>query len=466
MPDIALDGLDQRLRGRLVSPNDPEYDEARRLYNGMIDKRPLAIAQCADASDVVTTVAWAREHDLRVAVRGGGHNGAGLGSVDDGLVIDLAALRKVVVDPALQTVRVGGGCTSADVDRVTHEHGLAVPLGLVSTTGVGGLTLGGGTGHLTRAHGLSIDNLLEAEVVLADGRLVTASQSQHPDLFWALRGGGGNFGIVVSFLFRAHPVSDVYGGPVFWDVEDASAVMRAYRDFLPQAPERLGLFVGLKTVPMTDPFPAEHWGKQACALIACHPGSEEAGVAAMAPIMDALPAPLFDFRGQQPFPSLQMLFDGLLPSGMQWYWRGDFVRDLPDEAIEVHVEHARRLRPGVASMMHLYPIDGAVHRVDAAATAWPARDATWSMVIVGVSDDPARADEVTRWTRDYWDAVHPWSSDGGYVNFMMEDEGEDRLRATYGVNYDRLAVVKNTYDPANFFRVNKNIVPLSEALSS
>src|SRR2546430_1055729 len=252
------------LQGELTRPQDSNYDEARALYNAMIDKRPALIARCASAADVVSAVNFGREHGLDIAIRGGGHNGPGLGSVDDGLVIDLSPMKGVRVDTSNRTVRVGPGCTSGDVDHATHSFGLAVPFGIVSTTGVAGLTLGGGSGHLTRKFGLTIDNLLEADVILADGRLVTANEHEHADLFWALRGGGGNFGVVTSFLFQAHPVDTVYAGPIFWEATHAKAVMRAYRDFLPTAPEELGAFVGLKTVPSLDPFPRDYWGRRAC----------------------------------------------------------------------------------------------------------------------------------------------------------------------------------------------------------
>jgi len=459
MFDLTVDGLDQLVRGRVVRSHDADYDEARSLYNGMIDKRPRAVAQCADVADVAAAVRWAATHDVPLAVRGGGHNGAGLAGVDDGLVVDLTNLRGIHVDPTQRTARVGGGCTSGDVDHATHAFGLAVPFGIVSTTGVGGLTLGGGTGYLTRQHGLTIDNLLEADIVLADGRIVTASPEEHPDLFWAIRGGGGNFGVVVSFLFRAHPVDRVYAGPAFWDISDAPAVMAAYRDFLPGAPEELACFVGLKSVPTADPFPIEYQGKHACALISCFNGSVDEGAAALAPLRDELPEPLFDWTGEMAFPDVQALFDPLLRPGMQWYWRGDFLRDLPDAAIAAHVQHALELRPGALSMMHLYPIDGAVHRVAPGDTAWHTRDATWSMVIAGVHADPDQAAEVTSWTRSYWDELHPYSAEGGYVNFMMGDGTPDRLRATYGANYDRLVSVKTEYDPTNLFRCTQNIEP-------
>jgi FAD/FMN-containing dehydrogenase len=408
---------------------------------------------------VVDALGCARRHGVPIAVRGGGHNGPGLGSVEAGLVIDLRMMRDIVVDADQRRVRVGAGCTSGDVDRATAPHGLAVPFGIVSTTGVGGLTLGGGVGYLSRAYGLTIDNLLEAEVVLADGRVVTASPTSHPDLFWALRGGGGNFGVVLSFLFQGHPVSEVFGGPVFFDIEHGREVMSAYREFLDGAPEDLGVFVGLKTVPAVDPFPAEFQGRQACALVSCYNGTEAAGRAAMAALLGALPEPWFDWRSVMPFTGIQSMFDPLLPSGLQWYWRGDFVRELPDEAIDAHLAQARRLPYAARSLMHLYPIDGAVHRVASDATAWRARDSRWAMVIAGIDPDPARAESVTRWTKDYWAAVHPWSADGGYVNFMMEDGDTARLQATYGDNYARLVEVKTIYDPDNVFASTQNIKP-------
>jgi FAD/FMN-containing dehydrogenase len=458
MTDQATATFEQNLRGRLIRPTDSDYDGARALYNGMIDKRPLMIARCVDVADVITAVNFAREKGLLLAIRGGGHNGPGLGSCDDGLVVDLSMMKSVRVDPASRTVRVDAGCTSGDVDHATHAFGLAVPFGIVSTTGVAGLTLGGGTGYLTRKYGLTIDNLLEADVVLADGSFVTASKSQHPDLFWALRGGGGNFGVVASFLFQAHPVSTVYAGPIFWEATHAKAVMRAYRDFLPEAPEELGAFVGLKTVPPMDPFPKEYWGKHACAVIGSYNGPAAEGERAMAPLLKAVPPPAFNWMGAMPFPAIQGLFDPFFPKGLQWYWKGDFVKSLPDDAIDAHIAQAAQA-PSALSLMHLYPIDGAVRRVGKNATAWSARDATWSMVIAAIDSDPKNADALKTWGRAYWKAVHPYNLGGGYINFMMDDEAGDRLQASYGDNFERLALVKAKYDPKNLFRVNQNIEP-------
>ncbi len=343
------------------------------------------------------------------------------------------------------------------MDHASHAFGLAVPAGIVSTTGIGGLTLGGGHGYLTRKYGLTIDNLIEADVVLADGSFVTANESQHQDLFWALRGGGGNFGVVTSFVYRAYPVSTVYAGPIFWDAKYGRQVMQWYREFLPQAPEELFSFFGLKTVPSTEPFPKEIWGRKICALISCYNGPPEKGEEAMKPIRQDLPPPIFEHVGSMPFPALQSLFDPLLPKGHQWYWKGDFVKELPDEAIEAHLEHAAKA-PSELSLMHLYPIDGAVHRVGPNETAWSCRDATWSMVIAGIDPDPSKAGALTSWAKAYWEAVHSYTMGGAYVNFMME-EGEDRVKATYGTNYERLVAVKNKYDPTNLFRVNQNIKP-------
>jgi FAD binding domain-containing protein/berberine-like enzyme len=458
MRDEDIGQFRQNLRGRLVTRSDSDYDEARSLYNAMIDKRPLLIAKCVDTADIIAAVNFGREHDLLIAIRGGGHNGPGLASCDDGLVIDLSMMKGVRVDPARAIVRVEPGCTSGDVDHATHVFGLAVPFGIVASTGVAGLTLGGGTGYLTRKYGLTIDNLLEADVVLADGSFVTAGKNDHPDLFWALRGGGGNFGVVTSFLFRAHPVKMVYAGPIFWDAAHAREIMRAYRDFLPKAPEELGIFVGLKTVPSMEPFPREAWGKRACALISSFNGSETDGKKTLAPLLDRLPSPFFDWMGVMPFPAIQSMFDPIFPKGLQWYWKGDFVKDLPDEAIDVHIAEAAKA-PSEISLMHLYPIDGAAMRVAKDETPWGGRNATFSMAIAAVDPRPSQAEKLKSWGRAYWNAVHKFNPGGGYVNFMDADEGEARVKASYGEHYERLAAIKRKYDPANLFRVNQNIRP-------
>lgn len=458
MSDQIVSALQQGLRGRVVSREDADYDTVRALYNGMIDKKPRLIARCVDTADVLAAVNYGRDQKLLIAVRGGGHNGPGLASCDDGLMIDLSLMKGVRVDPAAKTVRVEPGCTSGDVDHATHVFGLAVPFGIVASTGVAGLTLGGGTGYLTRKYGLTIDNLLEVDMVLADGSIVTASEREHPDLFWAVRGGGGNFGVVTSFLFRAHPVRMVYAGPIFWEATHAKAVMSAYRDFLPTAPEEMGVFVGLKTVPPMDPFPKDYWGRRACAVIGSYNGSAAEGEKIMARLLGGLPPPIFNWMGEMPFPAINALFDPFFPKGLQWYWKGDFVKTLSGSAIDTHIAQAAKA-PSDLCLMHLYPIDGAAQRVAKDATAWASRDATWSMVIAGIDPDPGKAEALKAWGREYWKTIHPYNLEGAYVNFMMDDEADGRVQATYGENYARLAAIKVRYDPKNLFRVNQNIKP-------
>ena len=452
----AVATFTQSLRGPVFGREHSEYDEARKLYNRMIDKQPLLIARCTDAADVVAAVNFGRDNGLPIAIRGGAHNGAGLGSVDDGLVIDLSLMKGVRVDPAKPTVRAGAGCVTGDVDHATCAFGQAVPFGVISTTGVAGLTLSGGHGYLSRQYGLAIDNLLEADVVLADGRFVTTSESENSDLFWALRGGGGNFGVVTSFLFRTNPLGMLYAGPIIFDLADAAPVMRWYRQFQANSPDEFYIFLGLQSVPPGEPFPLEHWGKKMCVLLVSHPGPD--GEKAVNAIRAELPTPIIDWAQPMPYPMLQTMFDPLYPKGLQWYWKGDFVKDLPDAAIDAHIAHAAKV-PSPISGMHLYPVDGAVHRKQRDETAWGYRDATWSMVIFGVDPEPANAAALQQWARDYWQAVHPFDLAGAYPNFMMDDEGEARVKAAFGDNYDRLAVVKKKYDPANLFRVNHNIRP-------
>ena len=445
-----------QLRGELIEPDDPKYDDARKVYNAMIDRKPRLIARCADVADVMAAVNFGRNNDLRIAVRGGGHNGAGLGTCDDGLVIDLSLIRNVRVDPKSRTVRAGGGATWGGVDHATHAFGLAVPSGIISTTGVGGLTLGGGIGHLTRKYGLTIDNLLSADVVLADGSFITASADEHSDLFWALRGGGGNFGVVTSFKFQAHPVSTVCAGPMLWDLDQAADMMKWYREFIVQAPEEINGFFAYMTVPPGPPFPEALHFRKMCAIVWCYTGELEQANRILDPVRN-FRRPAFEFFAPMPFPMLQGLFDGLYPPGLQWYWKADFFKELSDAAIEKHVEHGSQV-PTMFSAMHLYPINGVAHKVSSADTTWSYRNAEWCEVIVGVDPDPANKDLVTGWARDYFNALHPYGAGGAYVNFMME-EGEDRIRATYGDNYDKLASIKARYDPNNVFRVNQNIKP-------
>jgi FAD/FMN-containing dehydrogenase len=444
-------------QGRLTAPGDPGYDEARAVYNAMIDRRPGLIAACADSDDVAKVVSFAGNNELLLAVRGGGHNGGGLGTCDDGVVLDLSGLKGIEVDPVARTARVGGGCLWGEVDAATNQHGLATPSGIISTTGVGGLTLGGGLGHLTRKCGLTIDNLIEAEVVLASGERVRAGADENPDLFWAIRGGGGNFGVVTSFLFRLHEVGTIVGGPTFWPVELGAEVLSAYRDFLPNAPRELNGFFAFTSVPPAPPFPDELHLRKVCGVVWCYLGDPEAAAEAMAPLLNALPEPLLHGPQQMPLPALQSAFDPVYPSGQQWYWRADFVKEIPDDAVQVHARFGAAM-PTWQSTMHLYPIDGAVHDVGSSDTPWSYRDAVWGSVFAGVDPDRANVESIRRWCVDYFDALHPYSAGGAYVNMMM-DEGQDRVRASYRDNYARLAQIKATYDPDNLFRVNQNIQP-------
>ncbi|SNC75963.1 FAD/FMN-containing dehydrogenase [Hymenobacter gelipurpurascens] len=447
------------LRGQLIMPGDVAYEEARHVYNGMIDKHPAFIVRCADVADVIAAVKFARKEQLLVAIRGGGHSGAGMGMCDNGMVIDLSLMRGIHVDPEARTVLVEGGCTLGDVDHATHAFGLALPGGIISTTGVAGLTLGGGLGYLTRQYGLTIDSLLEADVVLADGRFVKASATQNPDLFWALRGGGGNFGVVTSFLFRVHAANMVQGGPMLWPLEEAGNLLRWFENFMRTAPENISGFFAFLTVPPGPPFPEHLHLRKMCGIVWCYNGPEAETEAAFRGIR-AFKTPALDLVGPLPIPAMQSMFDGLYPPGLQWYWKADFVNELSDEAITQH-ERFAALLPTMHSSMHLYPINGAASRIGRKETAWNYRDAQFAMVIVGVDPDAANEEKITAWAKTYWEALHPYSAGGAYVNFMM-DEGNERVRATYGLNYSRLAHIKAQYDPNNLFRVNQNIMPVEQ----
>ena len=456
LTEATTASLRSNMRGELIEPSDARYNEARKVYNGMIDRRPRIIARCADVADVIAAVNFGREHKLLIAIRGGGHNGGGLGVCDDGLVIDLSHMNYVRVDPKRRSVLTGGGALLGAVDHATHAFGLAVPSGIFSTTGVGGLTLGGGLGHLTRQCGLTIDNLLAVDIVLADGSFVTANSKEHSDLFWAVRGGGGNFGVVTSFLFKAHAIHTDYAGPMLWYLEDAAEMMRWYRSFISKAPSTLSGFFAFLTVPPGPPFPEHLHNKKMCGIVWCYTGPAKSAELIFKPIR-AVKTPALDLVGPIPHPVLQGMFDALYPPGLQWYWKADFVRELSDEAITQHTKYAAQL-PTMHSTMHLYPIDGRARRIKNSATPWCYRDAKWVQVMVGVDPDPGNKERISAWAKDYWNALHPHSAGGAYVNFMME-EGDDRIRATYGKNYDRLAKIKKRYDPTNLFRVNQNIKP-------
>ncbi len=456
LEETGVQDLASHLRGSLLRPSDAGYEQACRVYNGMIEKRPALIVRVKDVADVIAGVNFAREHGLTLAVRGGGHSGPGLGTCDDGLVIDLAGMKGIRVDPAAQTARVEGGCTWGEVDHATHAFGLATPSGFVSSTGVGGLTLGGGIGYLSRTYGLTIDNLLGVDMVLADGSFVTASAEEHTDLFWAVRGGGGNFGVVTSFLFQLHLISTVYGGPMFWPLEQAADVMKFWRDFVLNAPEEINGWFAFVTVPPAPPFPEQFHGQKMCAIVWCSTAPMERAEELLKPIR-TFRSPAIDLAGPIPWPVLQSLFDALYPAGLQWYWKADFFTDLSEKAIDLHMKYGPQL-PTMFSTMHIYPINGAAHRTSTSETAFSYRDATFAEVIVGVDPDPANNERMIGWARDYWMALHPYSAGGGYINMMM-DEGTDTVKAAYRDNYARLAQIKATYDPSNLFHVNQNIKP-------
>lgn len=457
MDSTTLEAMRSTLRGPVIGPQDAGYADARKIYNAMIDRHPAAIAQCADTADVMAALTFIRDNGLELAVRGGGHSGPGLCLVDGAVTLDLSSMRWVRTDPIARTAQVGGGTRLGDLDHATHAFGLATPTGIVSLTGLGGLTLGGGHGYLTRKYGLTVDNLLAADVVLADGSFVTASETEHPDLFWALRGGGGNFGIVTGFTYRLHPVDTVGVAITVWPVDHTREVLAWYRDFLPQAPEDVYGFFTLFTIPPAPPFPEELHGQKMCGVIGCYTGDLSRLEEAFTVVREAGP-PAFHITMPMPYPMLQSAFDELFPPGHQWYWRGDFFDGIPDAAVDVHLKYGENI-PTPLSLMHLYPVDAAAHRVGPDETAWSYRDAVWSAVFAGIDPDPANAQAIKRWCVDYWEEMHPYSMGGSYVNFMGSDEGRERVRATYRDHYDRLAQIKRTYDPDNFFHANQNIAP-------
>jgi FAD binding domain/Berberine and berberine like len=449
--------LRELITGSVIGPADPGYEDARHVYNFMIDAQPHAIVTCANANDVQAVVAHAVASGRELAVRGGGHSVPGFGTADDALVVDLSGMTRIEVDPQRRIARVGGGATWAMMNDATMAHGLATTGGIVASTGVGGLTLGGGIGYLTRAHGLSCDNLVAAEVVLADGSVVVASADEHPDLFWALRGGGGNFGVVTEFTFALHPVPEnIYGGLIFFEREAASDLFRAFDRFIGDAPREYGGYPAWHLAPPLPFIPADRVGEPFPVLVSCWTGDHERGAEILQGFREVGPV-MAEHVGAIPYTALNALFDPLLPRGLQHYWKAVFAGDLTDDVIAAHAEHAREM-PAVNCAVHLYPVNGAAHDVAPDATAWGHRDAKYATVIAGMWPDPADNDKNIRWVKDYYAALAPHSLPGGYVNFASADD-QATVRANFGAGYDRLAQIKRRYDPTNLFHLNQNIVP-------
>ncbi|MDQ0029127.1 FAD-binding oxidoreductase [Arthrobacter bambusae] len=456
MNETALDGLREQLRGQLVTPSDPDYDSARAVYNGMIDRHPAGVVRVAQVADVIASVNFARDNSLPLAIRGGGHSAPGFGTWDDALVIDFVNRTGVRVDPEAGTARAEAGTTWADFNRATHAFGLATTGGIVGSTGIAGLTLGGGIGYLARKYGLSCDNLISADVVTADGTFLVASETQNEDLFWALRGGGGNFGVVTSFEYKLHPVDMVHVAIILYGMEHAETVVKFYRDYMETAPEEFGTFVGFHQGPPVPFLPEEWHGKPVCVVIGMWTGDPAEGAARWQPFLDVAPV-AGSLVGPMPYPALNSAFDPLLPKGMQAYWKAYFLPELNDGATAAHLEYGSKV-PSVQTSVHVYPIDGAVQRVAKTDTAFANRDVRFSPVIACMWNDPADNEANIDWVRSYAAALRPHSSPAGYIGFMDGDD-QGRIRENYGVNYERLQSIKGKYDPGNLFHVNQNIKP-------
>jgi FAD/FMN-containing dehydrogenase len=446
------------LRGQLIQPGDEGYEEARRVWNGMIDRKPAAIVRCAGTADVMDAVRFAKNHDLLTAVRGGGHNAGGFGTCDGGLVIDLSGLRGIRVDPRSRTARVQGGATWGDLDHETQAFGLATTGGIVSTTGVGGLTLGGGFGWLARKHGLSCDNLVSADVVTADGGVLTASGEENDDLFWGLRGGGGNFGVVTSLEFQLHPVGPmIFGGPAFYPIEQAADVIRFYRKWTREAPDELVAFCGLLTAPPAPFIPEQHHGTPMVAIVAVYIGPIEEGEKAIKPLRELGPA-VADLAGPIPYAAQQSMFDGFFPHGIRTYWKSEHLNDLSDDAIETFISRFLET-PSPQNQVFIEHLEGAVGRSLGGETVFSHRSDRYRAVIISLWNDPAQDDANINWNRGYWEALQPFATGGLYFNYIGE-EGEDRIKAAFEPEkFKRLTALKAKYDPDNFFRLNQNIKP-------
>ena len=449
--DATIDALRASLSGAVLRPGDDGYDEARTIFNGMIDRRPGLIARCAATGDVAKAVTFARERGLVVSVRGGGHNVAGNAICDGGLMIDLTPMKGIRVDPAARRARAQGGVTWREFDRETQAYGLASTGGAISSTGIAGLTLGGGFGWIGRSYGMACDNLISADVVLADGSIVTASADENADLFWGLRGGGGNFGVVTSFEFRLHPVTSILGGMLLYPFEQAGAVLRAARDFNQTSPDEMSVFGVLMTAPD---------GNKVVALLVCYNGPIEQGEALLLPLREST-SPIADLVAPITYEQQQTLLDDGFPFGLQNYWKSEFLKTLSDDAIDVLVEQFS-IVPSPLSALVLEQFGGAYSRVGAEETAFVHRDWDYNFLIVSRWADPAEADQNIQWARGVWRAVQPFASGGVYVNYLEGgQEGAERIRAAYGPVYDRLTALKGKFDPSNFFSLNQNIKPIA-----
>ncbi|MFA6954348.1 MAG: FAD-binding oxidoreductase [Thermoanaerobaculia bacterium] len=452
----TIETLRERARGQVITAADDIYDEARKVYNGMIDKRPAVIIRAVDVGDVIAAVDYARENGLDLAVRGGSHSVPGFGTCDDGVVVDLVQMNGVRVDPNAKTARAEGGTTWGGFNHATYPYGLATTGGIIASTGIAGLTLGGGIGYLTRGYGLSLDNLISADVVTADGRVLVASARENEDLFWAIRGGGGNFGVVTSFEYQLHPVKDVVAGIFFYPIDRVRDVLGFYRDYVAKAPEAMGLFPAFQIAPPLPFIKPEDVGKPFIAIVSCWSGAADKAEAEMAKLRGAAPI-VAEMVAPMPYYVINGLFDPLLPAGLQHYWKASFATELTDAAVAVHAEFGPRV-PVVSSTMHIYPINGAAHRVKSDATAFAYREASFATVIAGMWPDAADNARNTKWVKDYYKALEPHSLSAGYVNFMADDDA-DRVKDNYRGNYDRLVKAKRKYDPGNLFHMNQNIKP-------
>jgi len=454
--DLAT--LRPRLVGPFLMPGDPAYDATRLIWNGMIDRRPAAIARCLGVADVLACVHFARENGYPFSIRGGGHNISGLAVRDGALMIDLSLMRGVWVDPTTQTAHVQAGCLLGDVDREAQVHGLAPVLGFVSKTGVAGLTLGGGFGYLSRRFGWTSDTVLSMNAITAEGRLVRASEQENSDLFWGLRGGGGNFGIVTNFEYKLYPLGpEIIGGAIAWRGEDAPAVLELYRTLVAQAPPELTCVAGLRLAPPAPWLSPEVHGKPIVALFICHSGTVEEGEALVAPIK-SFGAPVGDIVQRRSYASQQSLLDATQPNGRRYYWKSEYLPGVEPEMLQEAIRQAERI-PSQHSAILLFPLDGAINRLPADHSPVGNRDARLVVNIASGWDSPADDAVNIEWARATWRSLRPFSTGGTYINFLTEEEGDERIRAAYGENYERLVDVKTKWDPDNLFRMNKNIAP-------